>query len=248
MLSFVAPILEESAEQLAPYKQASQKFAEDAAAAKAAARAADAAAVAAAANGGAVAGEERAQQAASPAPAGPQVGPAGPPPQQRQEQQEGLVESEGDGSDGEGAVAAGPIGPAAGPIGPAAFPPGTGPTEQLEEGQEAEDEEELAAGARQAAGPAMPPAEWLAAAAQVGAQAVPLALLLSVNQQAVCASASCLATPQPCIQAQPAASSPTLPLLPSLLPTDGVPSERWGGPRCRGGGGLPGGAAATRGG
>lgn len=163
VLSFVAPILEESADQLAPYKQASLKFAEEVAAAEAAAQAAEAAAGAAAANGGAAEEEERAQRGASPAPVGPQVGPAGPPQQpQQQGQQEGLVESEGDGSDGEGAgAAAGPIGP----IGPAAFPPERGASEQPE-GDEEEEDGDVAAGARRA-GPAMPPAEWLAAAAQV---------------------------------------------------------------------------------
>lgn len=165
VLSFVAPLLEESAEQLAPYKQASVQFGEEAAAAEAAAQAAEAAAGAAAAGGEAAEGEERPQRGASPAPAGPQIGPAGPPQQQRQQaQQEGLVDSEGDGSGGE----------AAGVIGPAAFPPGagaSGPAEEQQQQVEEEEQEHGVAGARRAAGPAMPPAEWLAAAAQVCGQA-----------------------------------------------------------------------------
>ena len=158
VLSFVAPLLEEGPEALAPYAQAAARFAQEQAAAEAAA-----AAAAQAAEQQVAAQQQQQQQqqdGGGHVAAGPQIGPAAGPRPQQAEEAEGLVES--DGSDEE--LPAAQIGPVSGPIGPAAGPPGA-------EVAEEEEEEDAAAGQRMA-GPAMPPAEWLAAAAQVRAAAV----------------------------------------------------------------------------
>ena len=174
VLSFVAPLLEEPAEALAPYRQASQQHAvaaEQAAAAATAAATAAAAEAEAEAGQAAVAAEQR-QDVAQGAPER-QIGVAGPPPQrprQQEQQQEGLVASDGsDGDEEAGGAAAAVIGPAfPPPSAAAAAAAGVGRDEgQDAEAEAADEKEEDAAAGRRAAGPAMPPAEWLAAAAQV---------------------------------------------------------------------------------
>ncbi|KAL4855003.1 DnaJ subfamily C member 14 [Chlorella vulgaris] len=189
VLSFVAPILEEGEEQLAPYRAASQHHA---------AAAADA-----------VLREQQQQQqapqqpqqmqegdegqepqqgrgtggpgaAAAGAGTGAQQGPAMPPQgaaqaAQQQQQVEGVVSDSDEGSAGQGGGRP--------PIGPAMPPPGVLPAAAAAEAVEggtfavdqqeglvehaADDDEEDALASVRRAGPAMPPAEWLAAAAQM---------------------------------------------------------------------------------